>query len=52
MMMARLPPALTVRRGRFAAGMICRLVPKQMDTSCSTASHTADRLFWGKGKEP
>jgi hypothetical protein len=33
---------LTVRRGRLAAGMICRLVPKQMETSWdSTAQHTA-----------
>lgn len=40
LMMARLPPALTVRRGRLAAGMICRLVPRQIDTSCNTAHQT------------
>ena len=34
LMMAREPPDLVVRRGRLAAGMICRLVPRQMDTSC------------------
>jgi len=34
LMMAREPPVLSVRRGRLAAGMICRLVPRQMLKSC------------------
>jgi hypothetical protein len=32
--MASLPPDRTVRSGRFAAGMICRLVPRHSDRFC------------------